>query len=115
MGSTVGCAECHDHKFDPFLAKDFYAMKSFFADIAETGLVPDRGPKAWGAQQELPAAEQSTQRMAVKAELAAAQQRLPEARTRAANEKDLLSRQAAPAVKWTFHRPLAASAANRAT
>ncbi|MEO7142092.1 MAG: DUF1549 domain-containing protein, partial [Bryobacteraceae bacterium] len=50
LGSTLGCAECHDHKFDPFLSKDFYSMEAFFADIKETGLVPDRGPKAWGTQ-----------------------------------------------------------------
>jgi hypothetical protein len=37
MGSNAGCAECHDHKFDPFKAKDFYAMKAFFADINEPG------------------------------------------------------------------------------
>jgi hypothetical protein len=58
MGSTLGCAECHDHKFDPFLSRDFYAMKAFFADIKETGLVPDRGPKAWGSQLALPTPEQ---------------------------------------------------------
>ena len=40
LGATMGCAECHDHKFDPFTAKDFYSMKAFFADIKETGLDP---------------------------------------------------------------------------
>ncbi|MCG8584543.1 MAG: DUF1549 and DUF1553 domain-containing protein, partial [Pirellulales bacterium] len=35
MGATVGCAQCHDHKFDPYTLKDFYALGAFFADIDE--------------------------------------------------------------------------------
>jgi hypothetical protein len=35
MGGTVGCAQCHNHKFDPYTAKDFYALAAFFADVDE--------------------------------------------------------------------------------
>ena len=35
MGATVGCAQCHDHKYDPYTIKDHYAMAAFFADIAD--------------------------------------------------------------------------------
>lgn len=61
LGSTMGCAECHDHKFDPFTSKDFYSMKAFFADIKETGLMPDRGVDAWGSKLLLATPEQQKQ------------------------------------------------------
>ena len=117
MGSTLGCAECHDHKFDPFLSRDFYSMKAFFADIKETGLVPDRGAKAWGAQLALPTPEQQKRQEELKAALDAAKAKLTATMTRlqpqrAAWEKRLLDDYAVGKLVWHNQHPTSAKSAN---
>jgi len=48
MGATVGCAQCHDHKYDPYSIKDHYAMAAFFSDLHDNGFdgnsLPTRRP-----------------------------------------------------------------------
>ncbi|HEU0119208.1 MAG TPA: PSD1 and planctomycete cytochrome C domain-containing protein [Bryobacteraceae bacterium] len=107
LGSTLGCAECHDHKFDPFTAKDFYAMKAFFADIKETGLVPDRGPKAWGSQLDLATPEQAAKRAGLKKAVDEASAALAKHR---GTVEELQKRNAAGELRWEYQRPVAASA-----
>ncbi len=38
LGATMGCCQCHDHKFDPFTAREFYGFAAFFADVQEPGV-----------------------------------------------------------------------------
>jgi hypothetical protein len=38
LAQTTGCAQCHDHKFDPITARDFYSLGAFFADINEAAI-----------------------------------------------------------------------------
>jgi hypothetical protein len=72
LGSTMGCAECHDHKFDPFTQKQFYSMVAFFnnADFGKGG-TPFTEPVL-----DLPSPEQGAKRDALNAEIKQWQSRL---------------------------------------
>tara|TARA_R110002049_G_scaffold27321_2_gene94263 strand:- start:482259 stop:484649 length:2391 start_codon:yes stop_codon:yes gene_type:complete len=55
LGLTIGCARCHDHKYDPISQKEYYQLFAYFNNIAEWGVGPNNGnsppfievPKSW--------------------------------------------------------------------
>lgn len=44
MGLTAGCAQCHDHKYDPISQREFYRLFAFFNNVPETGLIVTDNP-----------------------------------------------------------------------
>ncbi len=55
LGLTTGCAQCHDHKFDPIPATDYYALLGIFESTkdSEVPLAGDAAVKGWKAQKKL--------------------------------------------------------------
>ena len=68
LGATLGCAQCHDHKFDPYTAKDFYSFAAFFADVEGPGVY--RGGSKWDPVVMLPTSEQQGELQEIDEELA---------------------------------------------
>jgi len=38
LAATIGCAECHDHKYDPFTQREYYQLYAYFHNVPEAGL-----------------------------------------------------------------------------
>lgn len=76
QGLTVGCARCHDHKFDPIPTEDYYALRGVIASTTELGT----GPRAERVDHELcPVIEECSDpnlRQAYEAEVAKAENEL---------------------------------------
>jgi hypothetical protein len=76
MGLTMGCARCHDHKYDPIAQKDFYRFFAFFNNVAEKGLDGRNGNAE--PYMQLPSADQKARQEQIKEAIAAHEKALPE-------------------------------------
>ena len=85
MGTTMGCARCHDHKYDPIKQKEFYQFYAIFNNIPEKGLDGKRGNAEPMIQ--LPSETQAARLEHIKLDLAA--------RAAILNEKTIQTAQAA--------------------
>jgi hypothetical protein len=101
LGQTFNCARCHDHKFDPFTQRDFYALKAFFHGIDEKGIGNYSAHVRVNAPPFLRVAtpDQEARLAELEAARAAAAAALDELRTVAAADADATDAAAADAIK----------------
>jgi hypothetical protein len=70
LGSTVACAQCHDHKYDPFSQRDYYRLLAFFENVEYTVGGPQGGDRfANEPQINLPTPDQESRRKQLQAEI----------------------------------------------
>jgi hypothetical protein len=75
LGSTIACAQCHNHKFDPFTQKEYYQLLAFFNNT-------DRRVRGTGSRfrtepvLELPTPEQASRKRSLEAEIESLEQQL---------------------------------------
>ncbi len=74
MGVTMGCARCHDHKFDPFTQREFYELYAFFNQVPEEGKGRETGNDV--PVVEVPTPEQTARKAGLTASLNALEAQL---------------------------------------
>lgn len=93
LGTTMGCAECHDHKFDPISTKEFYQFSSFFADLEERGKY-EKGRLGYEPFMTLPTEDELDEVKSIEKKLASLSKRSGKGdQTKTAKEIDRLKRE----------------------
>jgi hypothetical protein len=108
LGATVGCARCHDHKFDPITQQEFYRLFAYFNNVPEKGRANKYGNSA--PLIKAPTPEQARQHRALSDRLAEAEKRFTELQPQLEVAQAVweTSLAATPAIDWTIDADLIA-------
>ncbi|MBM3974487.1 MAG: DUF1553 domain-containing protein [Planctomycetes bacterium] len=119
LGLTVGCARCHDHKYDPIRQEDYYRLFSFFNSNAEPGLYSQIGDpnRALEPFLQVPTEAQVRRRGELTAEVATAEAQLQVVTPAEASDFAAYRGDVAPrvALDWRAPQLLAAASLQGAT
>ena len=117
LGLTMGCARCHDHKYDPLTQRDYYSLFAFFHNVTEKG-VGDYGQpirRSTPPFLKLPSPETEVKLAELNRDLAEANQRLTNlTATVTASGVEWEARVKAAAAVWTEVATLTATAGTNA-
>ncbi|MEY2598946.1 MAG: hypothetical protein RLZZ142_1205 [Verrucomicrobiota bacterium] len=107
LALTVGCARCHDHKFDPLSQKEFYQMFAFFNSVEESGVLGgDQYTVNTKPVLSFPTEEHKAKSADFAKRLADAQKALKEAEMQDANARKRLEKDfQAPPPTWSVLQP----------
>jgi hypothetical protein len=115
LGLTVGCARCHDHKYDPIRQEDYFRLFSFFNSNEEPGLYSQIGDPNRALEPFLPVPTdaQMRRRSELDAQVAALTTQLQTVTPAEADEFEAFRREVAARVDLAWHAPQALAAASR--
>lgn len=118
LGQTMGCARCHDHKYDPLTQKDYYSMFAFFHNVSEKGVgtYGESIRRNTPPFQKLPAPETEAKLVTLRRELTEANGRVTNlvAGIRSADDVEWERRAQSAVVNWSAAEILAARAGTNA-
>ncbi len=111
LASTMGCCECHSHKFDPFTHQDFYRFAAFFADVSEKAVGRQDQTKVPSPEQQTQLQQLETQLVAARDQFAAKTPEIAAARTKW--ETTAIADLASGKNAWLHEKPVKAEAKNK--